>query len=124
MITPQEYTTLQALEATREGLRNDKMKTQHPTIIPTALLPKYKRPQHHKPDIITAIGYIRNTHGQRVEDTNYRGRRCMQLIECKYSTDNNTLDIITNMHNIYEPLKQAIPRHDRKYDSKSRSSPL
>ena len=36
MITPQEDTTLQALEATQEGLQNENMKTQHPTIIPTA----------------------------------------------------------------------------------------
>jgi len=114
MITPQEDTTLQALEANREGLQNDKMKTQHPSIIPTDLLPKHKRPKHHKPGIIRAIGYIRNRHGQLVEDTNSRGRRCIQLIEFKYSADNNTLDTITNIHNIYEPLKQAIQRHDRK----------
>jgi hypothetical protein len=63
MITPQEDTTIQALEATREGVQNDKMKTRHPTIIPTELLPKHKRPQNHKPDIIRAIGYKRNTHG-------------------------------------------------------------
>jgi len=43
MITPQEDTTLQALDDTRKGLQNDKMKTEHPTIIPTDLLPKHKR---------------------------------------------------------------------------------
>jgi hypothetical protein len=124
MITPQEDTTLQALEATREGLQTDKMKTRHPTTIPTDLIPKHKRPLHHKLGIIIAIGYIRNTRGQLLEDTNYNGRRCIQLIESKYSTDNNTLDTITNIHNIYEPLKQAIMRHNRKKDSKSRSFPL
>jgi hypothetical protein len=46
MTTPQEDTTLQALEATQEGLQNHKAKTQHPTIIPTDQLPKHKRPQH------------------------------------------------------------------------------
>ena len=55
MITPKSYQTLQALEAAQEGLQDDKMKTQLPTIIPTDLLPKHKRPQHHKPYIIRAI---------------------------------------------------------------------
>jgi hypothetical protein len=114
MTSPQEDTPLQALEATQEGLQNDKAKTRHPTIIPTDLLPKHKRPQHHKPDIIRGIGYTRNTQGQVVEDTTYKGRRCLQLIECQYSTDNNTLDTITNLHNIYEPLKHAIMRHTEK----------
>ena len=63
MTTPQEDTTLQALEATQEGIQNDKAKTQHPTIIPTDLLPKHKRPQHYKPEIIRAIEYTRNTQG-------------------------------------------------------------
>ena len=85
MIAPQAVLALQALEATQEGLQDDKMKALHPTIIPTDLLPKQKRPQHHKPDIIRAIGHKRNTQGQLVEDTTYRGRRCLQLIECKYS---------------------------------------
>ena len=114
MTTPQEDQTLQALKATQEGLQTDKAKTQHPTTLPTDLLPKHKRPQHYKPDIIRAIGYIRNTQGQLVEDTTYKGRRCLQLIESKYSTDSNTLDTIPNIHTIYEPLKQAIIRHKRK----------
>jgi hypothetical protein len=77
MTTPQEDTTLQALEATHDGLQNDKEKTQHPTIIPTDMLPKHKRPKHHKPAIIRAIGYKWNTKGQLVEDTTYKGRRCL-----------------------------------------------
>jgi hypothetical protein len=114
MTTPQNDSSLQALEATNEGLQNDKEKSQHPTIIPTNLLPKHKRPKHYKPDIIRAIGYQWNAKGQLVEDPTYKGRRCLQLIECKYSTDSNLLDTITNIHNIYEPLKQAIMRHNRK----------
>jgi hypothetical protein len=100
MTTPQEDTTLQPREAAQEGLQNDKAKTQHPTIIPTDLLHKHKRPQHYKPGIIRAIGYTRNTQGQLVEDNTYKGRRCLQLIACKYSNDNNILDTITNIHNI------------------------
>ena len=114
MTTPQNDSSLQALEATNEGLQNDKEKSQHPTIIPTNLLPKHKRPKHYKPDIIRAIGYQWNATGQLIEDPTYKGRRCLQLIECKYSTDSNLLDTITNIHNIYEPLKQAIMRHNRK----------
>ncbi len=81
MIIPQEDTTLQALEANQEGLQNDKAKTQHPTITPTDLLSKHKRPQHHKPAIIRAIRCTRNAQGQLVEDITYKGRRCLQLIE-------------------------------------------
>ena len=114
MTTPQHDSSLQALEATSEGLQNDKERTQLPTIIPTTLLPKHKRPKHYKPDIIRAIGYQWNAKGQIVEDTSYKGRRCLQLIECKYSTGSNTLNTITNIHNIYEPLKLAIMRHNRK----------
>ena len=112
--TPQKDSSLQALEATNEGLQNDKEKTQHPTIIPTNLLPRHKRPIHYKQDIIRAIGYKWNAKRQLVEDPTYKGRRCLQLIECKYSTDSNILDTITNIHNIYEPLKQAIMRHNKK----------
>jgi hypothetical protein len=114
MTTPQEDTTLQALKATQEWLQNEKEKTQHPTIIPTDFLPKHKRPQHYKPDIIRAIGYTSYTQGQPVEDTTYKGRRCLQRIYCKYSTDSNTLDTVTNIHNICEPLKQTIMRHNKK----------
>jgi len=123
MKTPQEDTTLQAMEATHVGLQNDKEKAQHPTIRPTDLLPKQKSPKHHKPDIIRAIGYKWNTKGQLVEDTTYKGRRCLKLIECKYSTDTNTLDTITNIHTIYDPLKQAIMRHNRKKILVSKLSP-
>jgi hypothetical protein len=72
MATLQEDTTTQAIEATHEGLQNDKEKSQHPTIILADLLPKHKRPQHHKPNIIRAIGYTRNTQDQLVEDTTYK----------------------------------------------------
>ena len=71
MITPQANPSLHALEASQEGPQDDKMKTQQPTIIPTDLLSKHKTPQHHKPDIIRAIGYKRNCQGQLVEDTTY-----------------------------------------------------
>jgi hypothetical protein len=77
MTTPQEDTTLQAQEATHEGLQNNKEKSQHPTIIPTNLLPKHKRSHHYKPDIIRGIGYTRNKQGHTVKDPTYKGRRCL-----------------------------------------------
>ncbi len=53
--TPQDDHFLQSLEATHEGLQNDKETTNHPTIIPITLLPQHKRPKQYKPDIIRAI---------------------------------------------------------------------
>jgi hypothetical protein len=81
MTTSETDTTLQALEATQEGLQKDKIITQRPTIIPTNLLPKPNTPQHYKPIIIRANGYRRNSRGQLVEDTAYIGRRCIHLVE-------------------------------------------
>ena len=80
--------------------------------MPNTILPKHKRPKHHKPNIIRAIGYTINTEGALVADPTYRGRRCLQIIECKYSTDSNTLETIEHIHSIYEPLKQAIQLHN------------
>jgi hypothetical protein len=54
MTTPQNDSSLQALEATNEGLQNDKEKSQHPTIIPTNILPKHKRPKHYTSNKLTA----------------------------------------------------------------------
>jgi hypothetical protein len=110
--TTQEDHTLQPIEATQEGLQNDKANIKHPTIIPNTILPKHKRPIHHKPDIIRAIGYIINSRGALVADPTYKGRRCLQLIQCKYSTDSNILEVINHIHTIYEPLKQTIQLHN------------
>jgi hypothetical protein len=40
------------------------------------------------------------------------GRRLIQIIECKYSTDGNIQAVINHIYNIYEPLKQALQTHD------------
>jgi hypothetical protein len=69
--------TLQLIEATQEGLQNDKINIKHPTIIPNIILPKHKRPKHHKTDIIRAIGYIINSKGALVADPTYKGGRCL-----------------------------------------------
>ena len=74
-----------------EGLQNDKPNTPNqPQIIPDYILPPQHIPTHHRPDMIMAIGYTINSHGQLIPDPTYRGRRQIQIIECKYSTDGNT----------------------------------
>jgi hypothetical protein len=108
----QEDHTLQSIEATKEGLQNGKANINYPTIIPTTSLPKHKRPWHHKPDIIRAIGYNINHRGTLVDDTTYKGRRCLQLKDYKYSRDSNISDIIDRIHTIYTPLKPAIQLHN------------
>jgi hypothetical protein len=112
-VTPQEDHTLHTLQATQEGLQNDKETIKHPTIIPENVLPKHKRPKHHRLGIIRAIGYRINSQGHLIEDTTYKGKRILQLIEYKYSTDSNTLETINNIHIIYEPLKQVILQHNK-----------
>ncbi len=79
-ITPQEDHSLQPLETTQQGLQNDKGNANHPTIIPIALLPKHRKPTQHKPEIIRAIRYTTHSHGSLVEDTTYRGRKCLQIV--------------------------------------------
>jgi hypothetical protein len=95
-----------------EGLQDDKNENgETPHIIPEYILPAQYRPTHHKPDIIRAIGYTIGPDGKLREDPTYRGRRQLQLIECKYSTDGNITDIIDHIYTIYEPLKQALQTH-------------
>jgi hypothetical protein len=105
--------SLQSIDPTQEGLQDDKTHIINPTIIPTNILPNHKRPTHHKPDIIRVVGYKLNSQGMLIEDTTYKGRRYIQIIEGKYSTDSNILETITNIYTIYEPLKQAILQHNR-----------
>ncbi len=102
---PQEDLTLQTLESTQEGLQDGKTTLQQPTIIPAQLLPENKRPQHHKPNIIIPICYRRNARGHLMEDNTYKGRRCLHLVNFKYSNDNNMLDTINIEYTIYEPVK-------------------
>ena len=77
----------------------------YPTIISNTIIPKHKRPKHHKPDIIRATWYSINRRSTLVADPTYKGRRDLQLIEFKYSTYINISDIIEHIHTIYTPLK-------------------
>ena len=110
--TIQEGHTLQPIEATKEGFQDDKANINYPTIIPTIILPKHKRQKQHRRDIIRATGYCISHRGALVADTIYKGRRCLQLIECKYSAHSNISDIIDHTHILYAPLKQAIQLHN------------
>ena len=66
------------------------------TILPEYILPRQHRPPHYKPDIVRAVGYyIDSTTGRLAEDPDYTGRRALQLIECKFSTDTDMHEIIT-----------------------------
>ena len=85
----------------QEGLQDDKhIDAETPHIIPEYILPAQFRPTHHKLDIIRAIGYIIGPDGTLKEDPTYRGRRQLQLLECKYSTDGNITYIIDHIYTI------------------------
>jgi hypothetical protein len=57
------------------------------------------------------VGFHLNKQGKLVKDLTYRGRRQIQIIECKYSTDGNIKIIIDHIYEIYEPLRQALQTH-------------
>ena len=78
--------------------------------LPEYILPAEHRPQHYKPDIIRAIGYILEN-GTLTRDPTYHGPRSLQIIECKYSTDYNMHEIIEHITELYTPLKDQIQRH-------------
>jgi len=82
------------------------MKPTH--TIPEYILPAQHRPAHHRPDLIRAVGYKYGPEGKLIKDPTYKGRRQLQLIECKYSTNGNIQEIINHILTIYEPLKQAL----------------
>jgi hypothetical protein len=86
------------------------MKPKH--TIPEYILPAQHRPTtHHRPDIIMVVGYTYGPDGKIIKDPTYKGRRQLQIIECKYSTDGNIQEIINHILTIYEPLKQALQHH-------------
>ena len=58
------------------------------------------------------MGFTLNKQGKLVKDLTYRGRRQIQIIECKYSTDGNIKTIIEHIYEIYEPLRQALQTHN------------
>ena len=98
--------------STQEGLQADKSNNPaYPQSIPDYVLHPQHIPKHHKPYLIRAVGFTLNNQGQLVKDLTYRGRRQIQIIECKYSTDGNIQTIIDHKYCIYEPVRLALQPH-------------
>jgi hypothetical protein len=57
------------------------------------------------------VGFTLNKQGKLAKDLTYRGKRQIQIIECKYSTDGNIQRIIDHIYNVYEPLRLALQTH-------------
>ncbi len=96
----------------QEGLQDDKQTDNDSNhTIPYYILPAQHIPKHHRPDLIRVVGYTFGPNGKLTKYYSYRGRRQLQLIEGKYSTDGNIPEIIQRIHTIYEPLKQALLIH-------------
>jgi hypothetical protein len=95
--------------STQEGLQDDQSENpDYLQTIPDCIVHLQHRPKHHKPNLIQAVSFTLNKQGKLVKDLTYRGRRQLQIIECKYSTDNNIQTIIEHVYEIYEPLQQAL----------------
>ena len=110
--TPQYYHHQDIKHSTQEGLQDDKSDNpDYPQTIPDYILHPQHRPKHHKPDLIRAVGFTLKKQGRLVKDLTYRGRRQIQIIECKYSTDGNIQTIIDHIYDIYEPLRHALQTH-------------
>jgi hypothetical protein len=65
-------------------------------IIPEYILLAHNKPTHHKPDLIRAVGYTFGPNGKLIKDPSCKGRRQLQLVECKYSNDGNIQEIINH----------------------------
>ena len=61
--------------------------------------------------IILAVRYTINAQEKLVKDLTYRGQRQLQIIKCKYSTDENIQDVIDHNYDIFEPLRLALQTH-------------
>jgi hypothetical protein len=92
--------------STQESLQDDKRDNpDYSQTIPDYILNPHHRPKDHKPYLIRAVGFTLNKQGKLVKGLTYRGRRQIQIFECKYSTDGNIQTIIEHIHEIYEPLR-------------------
>ena len=64
-----------------EGMQDYKSDVHYTTTVPEYLLPSEDRPQHYKPDIIRAVGYmICPSSDMLITDLTYKGRRVLQII--------------------------------------------
>ena len=95
-----------------EGMQDYKSDVHYTTTVPDYLLPPEDRPQHCKPDIIRAVGYtLCPSSGMLIPDLTYKGRRVLQIIECKFSTDFNMHEVVDHIPGFYTPLKDKILQH-------------
>jgi len=69
--------------------------------------------EHHRPDLVRAVGYTTNLEGRLITDPTYSRRRQIQIIECKYSTYGHIQEIIDHIYQLYEPLKTSLQTHGR-----------
>ncbi len=67
----------------QEGMQDNKADSNYPQTIPEHILLAQHRPKHHRQDLIRAIGYIITPEGRLTKDLTYKGRRQLQIIECK-----------------------------------------
>jgi hypothetical protein len=95
-----------------EGLQDDKPNTQdQQQTSPKYILPAHHRPTHHRPGLVRAIGCTTDSDGHLIRDPTFRGRRQLQLIACKHSTDENIQEGIDHIYIIYEPPTHALQTH-------------
>jgi hypothetical protein len=90
-------------------VQDDKADSSYPQTIAEHILTAQHIPKHHRPDHRPDT----TPEGRHSKDITCKGRRHLQIIECKYSTDGNTLDIIDHIYNIYQPLKLALQTHEK-----------
>jgi len=99
-----------------EGLQDDMTNTTNNShTIPDYMMHLNHKSQHHRPDLVRAVNYTLDSEGKLKRDPTYRGRRKMQIIECKYSTDGNIPTIIHHIfqtHDITRDGKKN-PHHDQ-----------
>jgi hypothetical protein len=96
----------------QEGIHDNKPDTTEQIHAkPEYIHPAHNRPTHNRLDLVKAVGYTFGPSGKHIRDPTFQGRRQIQLIERKYSSDGNTQEIIDHIHTIYEPLKQALQTH-------------
>ena len=92
----------------------DVFKLNHGNIIPEAILPRDKLPQHHKPDFIRIVEFdLSDTreHMLPAADCREEDRR-MEILEGKVSTDfNMNKEVEAKAYAIYLPLANAIAAH-------------
>jgi hypothetical protein len=103
-LPPPPHTTPKPRGPTRRQTHREQDTPHHTGVHPT------RTPQAQTPQTGSYTSGRLHTWAKRKlnVDNTYKGRRQLQIIECKYSTDGNITKIIDHIHTIYEPLKNAL----------------